>query len=225
MLASQLRDSLLRTLWMEHPDKAPNFLHQDVAVAVNQAFQSLWAAPNLDYLRRRKENFTTTSGEAAYELDRTLLSMIGPVTTSSWPLIPLSSKGDWRHFAPRYLAADPAAASGQPRAYYLERVLSGNDEADSVTVRLLLAPAPSSAILVEYEAAFEPPVYSDCDLQEDKPLPIPHGFVETLLLPIARWHLTSSHAFKRSAAVDSMPAIEAQYQLAQAQLGYVGAAS
>lgn len=220
MTASELRDSLLRTFWAVQPAQTPTYVHEDVAVAVNQAFQALWAAPNYDYLRRRKESFSTVNGTASYAMDATLLQMIGPVTTPSWPLIPLGHKGDYQQFAARYLGADASAASGGPRAYYLERIYAGDSTASGVTVNLLLVPTPTSAVTVNYEAAFEPPTYTTCELEEDKVLPIPHGFVETLLLPIARWYLKTSHWFKKSQAVNSEPAIDAQYAQAWAQLGY-----
>lgn len=221
MTASELRDKLLRQLWSPTSAQTPTYIHKDIATAVNQAFQVIWGAPNLDYLRRKISTFSTVNGQQAYTLSQNLLQIIGPVSSPSWPLIPLNHKGDLSNFTARFLQADTDAQSGGPRAYYLERLYSSDSDADPVTVKMLLAPTPTSAVTITYEAAYEPPSFTDCDLDEDATLPIPHGFVETLLLPIAAWHLKSSHWFKKGQMVNSEPYIDQQYRQALTQLGLV----
>jgi len=219
MTASQLRDRLLRTLRATQPNQTPTDVHIDVAIAVNQALQELWTAPDLDYLQRQQSTFSTVNGQARYTLAQNFLRLLGPVSTPAWDLLPLSTKGDFTHFADRYLAAEPTiSSSGYPRAYYLERLNRGT-YSDPVEVSLLLTPTPTSVITISYEAAYEPPALTKCDLEADATIPVPHQMMESLLLPLAAEYLLAAPWFQKSERSDLTAAIQAQAQRARAQVG------
>lgn len=222
MTASELRDRLLKVLRAEQSAQTPTHIHEDVAIAVNQAYQEIWAAPGLDYLRRRQASFVTSNGVSAYTLGQTFLKMLGPVSTAERDLIPISSKSDFSHFTARYLGADTtAAASGEPHAYHLQRLNRGDSYADPIEVQMLLTPTPTSAITVNYEAAFEPPAFDKCDLEADATLPVPHGFIETTLLPIAAYYLMSASWYMKTERQDLTAAITAQADAARRQIGLI----
>lgn len=219
MTASELRDRLLRVLRAEYPDQTPTFVHIDVAIAVNQALQEIWLAPGLDYLRRQKTSFSTVNGTFSYTLAQNFLRLLGPVSAPSWDLLPLTTKGDFLHFADRYLEPTPTAvSSGYPRAYYLERLNRGT-HLDPIECNLLLTPTPTSVLTISYEAAFEPPAFDKCDLETDATIPVPHALMESILLPIAAEKLLSASWFQINERSNPTAAIQAQAQAARAQVG------
>lgn len=184
------------------------------------ALQEVWTAPTAEFLRRRKDSFSTSAGTASYGLASNLIEMLGPVYTPSRPLTPVNNRSDFLAFTDRFLPADATAATGEPVAYYLERLNSSNTDPDPVTVNLLITPTPQSAVTVSYEAAFEPPNLTECDLDsDDTVIPIPHSWLESILLPIAMWHLQFSHWYDIDQHNDTREALKNKYALARQQLG------
>jgi len=65
--------------------------------------------------------------------------------------------------------------------------------------RLRIFPAPSSAGLLEARVRYAVPVYG-VDNDPSASLPIPHGYAESILVPVAEKHLTRSPFFRNDAA-------------------------
>lgn len=220
MTTTELRDKLLRTVWATQSAQTPTYVHKDVMIAVNRAYQELWTAPKAEFLRRRAGSITTASGTSSYDLGSTIVELIGPVTGTSGALIPCSNKADFNAFADRFLQADTSLASGEPVAYYYERLNASNTAADPITSNLHLTPTPASVYSVTFEAAYDPPQFDDCQLDSDgNNLPIPHGWLEGILLPIAQFYMLDSHWYTKDQRHDATEAIMNGYAQARLRLG------
>lgn len=192
---SEIRDDILKRCWVEYPAFAQSFLVQDAVVAINQAIQTLWMMPE-DYWKKARATFNTVAAQSAYDIADTVQEISGPVTIAGNPLPRLSTRGDFDMFALLYEAG--TATPGTPRAYYIERTKADDDQTDDpAKVQMLLTPTPTGAQAVAYYAINDAPIYTAADFCEDPPLelPIPHRYCETILLPLARYNITSSHLF------------------------------
>lgn len=216
MTLQAIRDDLLRLLDIERPDTAPDHAVDAVATAVNQAFQAIWAYSDEDYFRRAESTVSLTAGVNRYALASTIQTVLEARIGSS-PLRPVTTRADIEHFARRFLGAT-SETNGTPQAFWIERQQSGSG-ADSASMWLMLAPTPSSALTVTLEASTEAPTYSAATLDNDSSAPaMPHAYVESILLPIARYYITLSPWF---ADGDRVPQIKTTAEQAFAQIGGV----
>jgi hypothetical protein len=69
---------------------------------------------------------------------------------------------------------------------------------------------------IELEYAREAPHYRDSDLLQGTRLRMPHGYVESLLLPIVKQRASLDSLFKKEAL---RPGLAADYERAMRQLG------
>lgn len=91
-------------------------------------------------------------------------------------------------------------------------------EADSVRIRLHVAPTPKEADTLTLDAIKEPPAYTMADLCGNSPVPpVPHKYHESILLPLCRMNITTNPHFARHK--DKLPQIEADYLRALTLLG------
>lgn len=213
-----VRNDLLRKLGFTQPATTPTDAFDDVASAVNWAFQRMWSAPNGKFFRQKERSFNTVSGQSGYSLGADVLELISPVRASDRDLIPITHKGDVRRFAQRYLASD-ATKITKARGFYLDR-LAGSDPSDPIELTILLAPTPTQVEQIDYEVGTVPPYYRACDLNEDTDeFPIPHNFIESLMLPLARWHILQSNYTRGRASQGDLEFYRDGYQTALGQLG------
>ena len=94
------------------------------------------------------------------------------------------------------------------------------ETADPQTITITLTPAPNGATVSDLspmvvEGIIECPSYTYSDLSAGA-LPVPEGYVESYLLPLARYEITRSHLFSRT---ELIPRFEADAQGALAALG------
>jgi hypothetical protein len=214
---------LLRLVNIETVATAPSYIKDDAATALNQAFQEIWSSPDSDYFTREEKTLSTVAGTKAYVLAEAIQDILGPIrfTATGKPIAPCESKGELHAFGPIFQSGESYDVShGEPQVYYLDRTRSPSDEDEVLVVTLLLAPTPDKAYTITYDAALECPSFTRSDFC-DTPLaklPIPHKYVETILLPIARYNMTRSHFFSNQ---DLMKALEGDYLKAMRQIGYV----
>ena len=86
--------------------------------------------------------------------------------------------------------------AGQPIAYAVEHY--NDDDIEAPVIRLKIIPAPSEAGTIEFRAKLAPPVVPD--LTTTEALPIPLHFMESLVYPMARKHLSGCPFFVHSSA-------------------------
>lgn len=124
-------------------------------------------------------------------------------------LTPLSSRAAADTYLELY-------GSDAPSAYYLERqhVVAP----DSAQVYLIFAPPITTDTILAMDVQVEPARIGWQDYVARTVIPIPHAYVESLLLPIARWRATTSKRYRQRERHES---IVKQYQEALTMLGIV----
>ena len=197
-----IRDSLgvcdvtreILMMWgIESPCKAPDYARRRALNDLNNALQVVWnQARDRDYWTRATETITLASGISSQVLDDDIQNVIGPARVESTlqPLSPIGTRGELDQFADLFL--DSADASG-PVAYFIERTnQTGNDPA-RCTFHVTPAPTESTDFLLDLVR--EAPRFQDTDIDSCPRIPIPHRYIESLLLPVARYYAMSCHLF------------------------------
>jgi hypothetical protein len=224
MNAAELKARLLRVVSVESPGSAPAHLVDSVVHAVNGAYQVMWQDVPKDrratYTRRTRSE-TIAPGQSMVELPRDTQSVLPPVRRlpTLTPLHPARHRSEVENYGIYAGAVSGDAPGGAPQVYYLDAFHAA--DADSVRIRLLVAPTPVEEVELRLVEELEAPAIDANDLCSASPaaLKIPHQYVETLLYPVAAYLLaTQSRWFK---AAEALPGIEAEYQRALGRLGVV----
>jgi len=195
---------------------APSFAIQRALNDLNQAVQLLWAsAQERSYWTRATVSVTFGAEESSKDLESAIQSVIGPCrrADNKRPLAPVGSIGELETFSDLYLDGE---LPEEPVAYHIGRTRhTGTDPAKCT---LHIHPAPSDTFEVSLDVVREAPRYNASDVKIGTPLSIPHKYVETVLLPIVRYHASTFYLFQ---ANDQKPTIDREYQQARATLGMV----
>lgn len=224
MTASELKHRLLRVIGINTPASAQASAVDSVVHAINHAYQVLWQdVPKENRLAytRRTDNLTLTPGMSSIELSGDVQSVVPPIRRlpALIPLRPVSHRSEVENYgllSGRKVTDVPA---GAPQVYFLES--RHQAAADSLRLTILVAPTPVVNTDLRIEVELEAPniVASDLCCDTPAPLRIPNAYAESLLYPIAAYHLATQSAwFKRQ---EAFPAIEAEYERAKARLGIV----
>jgi hypothetical protein len=113
-------------------------------------------------------------------------------------------------------------ASGKPSAYYLESLRDTTDATgDSVEIALQVLPKPTTAwaaaVTLLLNVIRQPTVFSNSDLLAGtSTLEIPHKYVESVFMPLARYNASRAFLFYDKTKVAG---IEADYDRALNLLG------
>lgn len=142
--------------------------------------------------------------ESMYLMDRILFDA-GDVPE---PLMPVGSRNEIDHYVELY--------GDTPRAYFLER--QHINSPDSAQVYLRFAPPFEEDAIVALDVQIEPARLSWSDFLARTEIPVPHQYVESILLPIARFMATSNHRYKQKERHENLMA---QYKLALTTLKVV----
>lgn len=195
MTRRDIRDDVLRRVWIERPaDAVPDFVLADVATAINQALQTLWTLPREDWFRRQEIEVSLVAGTNRYALPSTIQNVLGVTRANGSELRPVQSRSDIDNYAKRFTGAT-TEANGTPAAFWIERLASGGSS-DSAAAYLWLAPTPSATATLTMEVSSEAPNYTVAQLDDAvNTIPMPHAYVESLLLPVARFFATRCHWF------------------------------
>ena len=214
----QIRDDLFRKLDLENPENAPAYIRKDAAIAMSWAYQRIWSAP-WDFFRKTSLDFTTVNGTEAYTLPQNIAEVIGPVEIQgNAHLDKITNRSDFDHFGTRFLGnTNLTGGSGTPQAFHLWA--TNQVASDNVKLEMLLTPTPDDAYLIGYIAATEAPAVSPEDLCADPgiTIQIPHSYVESLFLPLARLAITRSHFFT---SLDKLDLFKTDATLALRDLRY-----
>lgn len=201
-------------LWgIEDISIAPGFARRRALHDLNAAMQEVWNhARDRNYWTRSTASISFAEGVHSSTMANAVQNVIGPARTNyGRPLVPLGSRGELDQFEMLYLEGPPPE---EPVAYYIERKhQSGSDPAQCI---MHIRPAaPEGGTAVSLDVVNEAPRYSWNDVDNCTVIPIPHRYVESLLLPVARYHAMGCHLF---IARDLTPGIESAYQAARGQL-------
>lgn len=178
---------------------------------VNGAFQVMFAqAHRLGFFNEQPVTVTVpVSG--AVELPANVQAVKDPLTMGAGPLRKAETRGQFDNLADFYIGSDTPAA---PLAYFLDTERKA--ALDSVGITLRVWPAPDGDTAATFDATLEPPRFDDTSIDAAEILPVPHKWVETILLPICKHTATGDSLFRRT---DLKGEIDAQYARAQQILG------
>lgn len=188
MTIGDIRDDLLRKVWVESLSNAPGYIVQDVTTAINAALQEFWMSPHRHF-RTTPESIVIAGNSSSFDLPTNIQEVIAPVRAGGKDLIRISKKGDIQNID-RYEYDSAATAF-----YHIDanRAGSGND---GVSVTMLVSPAPTNDLTVTFDAVYECPAYTVADVTAGTVvIPIAHQYIESLFMPIARFAVMQSHWF------------------------------
>ena len=125
------------------------------------------------------------------------------------PMAPLASGYEARHYAALY-------GADAPLSYWLDRQQKTTEESSKTL--LWAVPAVSSPTCVRLDVGIQAQRLEWNDFLNRTQVPIPHQYVESLLIPIARWYASASRSYKQK---ERHAVLIEQYQQALAMLGLV----
>lgn len=183
----------------------------EALIAINAAIQQM-ASAGEDFYGREEVLVALTPAQETYTLAKTVQSVLDPVylSTDGSLLRKLASRGQLRQFGQLFLGQLTNTVSyGKPVAYFVESLkdTDGTSGAeDSVTVKLHILPAPSltySGANLVLNVIKEPTTIVVTDLTTGTAkIPVPHKYVESVLLPLIRWNATASYLFTLKDMID-----------------------
>ena len=209
MTLAELKADILRVIYVERIETAPDYILEAVKSAINEAYQWIWLSPET-YFREVETVINVASGVSKTTLSD-VVEVAGPLMQGDRQLVALGNEGE-NTMAPKlYVGADGV---GRPRYYYVRR--NRQDTASAVSVVLEVHPVPDAnyEVLANLIPAAPSFTYAEI-LTSTADLQIPHEYAETLLQPIARKCITRCHWFQNT---EILPLIEADYKVALAAL-------
>ena len=208
MTLKELRDNVLRALWLEQQATVPSYIWEDVTTAINSALQLMFESP-LDYFRKEQISVTFNTGEDAKNLSEVsgVTEVIGPVwipAQGSRELHRITDQSEWNQLYQRFFGkteSEAIAAGLQTGSFYFietRRSYSDGGGADASSVLINIKPAPTEQLKLALIVAKAAPSYSVATitgLSGSEVTPVPDAKMETILLPLARWYAMRSHFF------------------------------
>lgn len=196
-------------------DSAPEFALERALNDLNASLQTVWNhADERNYWSSDTLTLTLADGASSQDLGDDIQNVVGPCRRADnrRPLALIGTIGELETFTDIYLDGESAV---EPLAYHIERMNQlGNDPAKCVFH--VVPPVSGDSMSFLLEVVKEAPRFNRSDLTTCPIIPIPHRYVETLLLPIAKYHASSFSLF---IANDQRDAINRDYQQARIDLG------
>lgn len=152
---------------------------------LNRAMQVLWnRAPDRKYWTQGSLEITFAAGVGVIDMGDSVQNVVGEVSLGDGrPLVGVGTISEIEQFETLFLDSKPP---GRPVGYHVERI---NQEGhDPARCRIHLSPTPTVTTTVVVDVVFEPPRFSVADIARNKPVPIPHRYAESLLLPVVRYY-------------------------------------
>jgi hypothetical protein len=191
---------------------------RDRALAdINGALQLMQLAGE-DFYSREETTITIPAGSISVALDAAIQRVLDPVTLSTGAsLIALATRAQFQDFGALYMGTTAPLDPGPPIAYFIEGTRATG--ADSVALRLYVAPTPEEPATLILPVIKEPPAYTVADVSNASVIPpVPHKYHETILRPLVRYSMATSSFYSESDA-GRLPDLRADYQRALSLLG------
>jgi hypothetical protein len=205
-------------LWaIDNPCSTSDSQRERAINDLNAALQTLWTySRDRDYWTRAKETVTVTGGTSFIVLDNTIQNVIGPARLNSnkKPLVPLNSISEVENYDLYFQGGiSHSQSSGEAKSFYIERTgQTGNDPAKCT---LHLAPIPTTDTELIIDVIKEAPRYTWGDYVDCTRIPVPHQYVENVLLPICRFKAMGYRFFSHEEQRDN---IQQEYAIAISSL-------
>jgi hypothetical protein len=194
---------------------APDFAKDEAINIINASLQLVWNnADGRNYWSNETLTITLADSESSQDLPDNIQNVTGPCrrADNKRPLAPIGTIGELETFPDLYLENQTAE---EPLAYHIERTNQvGNDPAR--TIFHVTPPVTGDSLDFLLEVVKEAPRYTINDLTACPVIPIPHRYVESLLLPIARYQASTFHLFRKT---DQKETIDREYKQARISLG------
>lgn len=202
-------------LWgFTNPRTAPSYAVNRALTDLNAGLQVVWNQADIrDYWSKSTLEVAILAGESSVALPDNVQNVTGlcRLKDSRRTLVTLGTLGELELFPDLYLDGESVA---DPVAYHIQREnQTGNDPAKCV---FHVTPAPATTTNFLLEVVKEAPRFGIRDIADCPRIPIPHRYVESLLLPVVRKRAASYYLFTDG---DKLPVIEQQYMEARAALG------
>jgi hypothetical protein len=214
MSICDVRDDILSMWGILTPCAAPDFAKEAAINIINSSLQLVWNnARERSYWSSSTLTLTFAADEASHDLPDDIQNVVGPCRRSDnrRPLAPIGTIGELETFSDIYLDGETA---DEPLAYHVERLnQAGNDPAKTV---LHVTPTPAEETAFSLEVVLEAPRFNLGDFTSCPIIPIPHSYVESLLLPVVRYQATAFYLFRKA---DQKETIDREYQQARISLG------
>lgn len=206
-----IRDILL--CWgIEYPCSAPDMVKTAALNILNSGMQVLWnQAKDRNYWTQSTIDLAFSSGTSSLVIDDLIQNVIGPARLSTGePLVPLANISESESFSGAFLEDD---APLKPVGYFVERNYQSG--ADPAKCTVILSPTPTANVTVRLDVVKEAPRFTILDLESCPVCPVPHKYVESILMPVCRYLSMHSHLFSNR---EREKAIVAGYTEARALL-------
>ena len=220
MTAADLKSRLLRVVGVSA--SAPDYVVDAVVNAINHAFQVLWVDVPRDRrvpYTRRIDNITLGPGVSTAALGIDVQAVLPPVRVlpEKKPLMPAAHKSEVENYGLYRGNATGETTNAPPQVYYVESL--HHAASNAMTVSLIVAPTPALDTEIVLEVELLAPSFTHADLCAGKLVPVPNNYAESILLPIAAYHLaTQSDWYNKP---ERLPGIEAEYTRAKARAGII----
>lgn len=202
-------------LWgFTNPRTAPGYAVSRALTDLNSALQTVWnQAENRDYWSKETLEISLAALSSSQVLPDTVQNVTGTcrIKDSRRPMTNCGTLSELEVFPDLYLDGGNAS---EPVAYHIER--QSQNANDPVKCTFHVTPAPSEDTEFLIEVVKEAPRFGIRDFTDCPRIPIPHRYVESLLLPVVRYRATSYYLFTDQA---KKAAIDADYAEARAALG------
>lgn len=192
---------------------SPDFALARALTDLNAALQFVWNhAEDRSFWTRSTLTLTMPPLSSTLDLDDTIQNVVGPcrLVAGKVPLAQVGSIGEIESFGSLFLES---VTPTTPVAYYIERTMQAVN--DPAKCRLIVFPPTVGSTAMLLDVVKEAPRYTPDDLATCPIIPIPHSYVESLLLPIARYQASSFYLFRQK---DLKETIDREYQQAIASL-------
>lgn len=215
-------DSMYEVFGLPGNAAAPDIMKRRIFSGLNEAMQILWAKGHrlLDFYTRSEGVVTFLPGVSVMTLAGSTQSVLGPVrrATDNMLLRPLATRGEYESFYSIYANSLTTLTNAPPQAYFIEATRAGG--ADATALSMFVVPIPAVQIDIKYGASLTAPKFVEADYTAGVAIPVPHDYAESILLPIARY-LVSSSLFFADKAKQREPALKSDYERALATLAEV----
>ena len=181
---------------------------------LNHALQLVWNnAEGRTYWTNETITVTVDADASSEDLPDNIQNVTGTCrrADNKQPLTLIGTIGELETFNDTFLDGERAET---PIAYHIERLKQSGNEPARCIFHVNQAVDENTDFLLEIVR--EAPRYSKTDLDTCPLIPIPHQYVESLLLPIVRYQASNFYLFRQ---MDLKEDIKAEYAKAMAQLG------
>ncbi len=183
---------------------------------LNEALQTIASSPKAEFMVTEAIELTLEDGIRDYTLDATVAKVIGPAWWKDTEVLlrPCSSWGEFLQAG----STTTISSENRPTLYFAEsrKSVSGTEQV-GITLHLTRIPDEGHYGKLMVMVAKEPARYTTVNTTV---VPMAHGYVESILLPIIRYLAFSSQEFANNQKlVAMMPYYRERYDAALVQLG------